>query len=145
MAALNFPSSPAVDQVYSANGWSWKWDGTTWVGAMQGSGYVDIPQNIQNGTYAFVLGDAGKHVYHTTGTAHTFTVPANSGTAFPIGTALTVITDSASGVVTIAITTDSMLFIGAGTTGSRLLAASGIATLVKVTSTRWTIGGTNIT
>jgi hypothetical protein len=30
MAALNFPTSPALNQVYTANGKSWKWDGTSW-------------------------------------------------------------------------------------------------------------------
>lgn len=31
MAALDFPTSPAVNDIYSANGKSWKWDGTSWV------------------------------------------------------------------------------------------------------------------
>ena len=30
MAALNFPSSPVTNQIYTANGKSWRWDGTTW-------------------------------------------------------------------------------------------------------------------
>jgi hypothetical protein len=30
MAALNFPTSPTPNQVYTANGKSWKWDGTSW-------------------------------------------------------------------------------------------------------------------
>ena len=31
--ALNFPTSPTLDQVYSFNGFSWRWDGTSWVTA----------------------------------------------------------------------------------------------------------------
>lgn len=31
MSALNFPSSPTLNQTYSANGKTWRWDGTTWV------------------------------------------------------------------------------------------------------------------
>lgn len=31
MAALNFPSSPTVNDVYSANGGTWTWDGVSWV------------------------------------------------------------------------------------------------------------------
>lgn len=31
MAALNFPSSPTLNQVYTANNRSWIWDGTSWV------------------------------------------------------------------------------------------------------------------
>jgi hypothetical protein len=30
MAALNFPTSPTLNQIYTANGKSWKWDGTAW-------------------------------------------------------------------------------------------------------------------
>ena len=30
MAALNFPTSPAPNQIYTANGKSWRWDGTSW-------------------------------------------------------------------------------------------------------------------
>jgi hypothetical protein len=30
MAALNFPTSPALNQVFTANGKSWRWDGIAW-------------------------------------------------------------------------------------------------------------------
>ena len=30
MAALDFPNSPVLDQVYTANGASFKWDGAVW-------------------------------------------------------------------------------------------------------------------
>ena len=30
MAALNFPSSPFTNEIYTANGKSWRWDGTSW-------------------------------------------------------------------------------------------------------------------
>jgi TolB-like protein len=29
--AINFPDSPTLNQVFSAGGRTWKWDGTTWV------------------------------------------------------------------------------------------------------------------
>lgn len=32
MAALDFPASPTVGQTYTANGGTWRWDGTSWVG-----------------------------------------------------------------------------------------------------------------
>jgi hypothetical protein len=31
MSALNFPANPTLNQVYTENGRSWQWDGTTWV------------------------------------------------------------------------------------------------------------------
>lgn len=30
MAALDFPSSPSIGQIYTANGHSWQWDGVSW-------------------------------------------------------------------------------------------------------------------
>lgn len=110
-------------------------------------GYLGIPQNSKSAAYTLVLADAGKHILHPSAdtTARTFTIPANSSVAFPIGTAVTFINQNAGGVITIAITTDTMRLAGPGTTGSRTLAANGIATAVKVTSTEWLISGTNLT
>jgi hypothetical protein len=110
-------------------------------------GYLGIPQNSQSTAYTLVLTDAGKHILHPSAdtTARTFTIPANSSVAFPVGTAVTFINQDGGGVITIAITTDTMRLAGAGTTGSRSLAANGIATAVKVTSTEWLISGTGLT
>lgn len=110
-------------------------------------GYRIIPQNSQSAAYTLVLGDSAYQIYHPGAdtTARTWTIPANSSVAYPIGTTITFINDTSAGVVTISITTDTMVLAGAGTTGSRTLAASGIATAVKMTSTRWMINGTGLT
>lgn len=110
-------------------------------------GFKNIPQNSQSAAYTLVAGDSGKQIFHPSAdtTARTFTIPANSSVPFPIGTAVTFINQNGAGVVTIAITTDTMRLAGAGTTGSRTLAANGIATAVKVTSTEWIISGTGLT
>lgn len=110
-------------------------------------GYLNIPQNSQSGAYTLVLADAGKHIYHPSAdtTARTFIIPANSSVAFPIGTPITFVNDTSAGAITIAITTDTLVLAGAGTTGSRTLASNGVATAIKVTSTRWIISGTNLT
>lgn len=110
-------------------------------------GYKNIPQNSKSAAYTLVAGDAGKHILHPTAdtTARTFTIPANASVAYPIGTALTFINQNTAGVVTIAITTDTMRLAGAGTTGSRTLAANGVATAIKITSTEWIISGTGLT
>lgn len=110
-------------------------------------GYLSIPQNSQSTAYTCVLADSGKHILHPSAdtTARTFTIPANASVAYPVGTAITFINQNAAGVVTIAITTDTMRLAGAGTTGSRTLAANGIATAIKLTSTEWMISGTGLT
>ncbi len=116
-------------------------DGTNAVGFRQ------IPQNSQSAAYTTVLADGGKHIYHPSAdtTARTFTIDSNANVAYPIGTTLTFVNDSSAGVVTIAITSDTLVLAGAGTTGSRTLAANGVATAIKVTSTRWQINGTGLT
>lgn len=109
--------------------------------------YGVMPQNSQSAAYTLLITDASKHIFHPSAdtTARIWTIPANASVAFPIGTTVTFINQNAGGVITIAITTDTMRLAGAGTTGSRTLAANGIATAVKVTSTEWIISGTGLT
>jgi hypothetical protein len=110
-------------------------------------GFRLIPQNSQSAAYTLVLADSGKHILHPSAdtTARTFTIPANSSVAFTIGTAVTFVNQNSAGVVTIAITTDTMRLAGAGTTGSRTLAANGVATAIKLTATEWIISGVGLT
>jgi hypothetical protein len=122
----------------------------TWASAGDATaniGYLNIPQNSVSAAYTLVLGDSGEHIFHPSAdtTARTWTIPANSSVAFPIGTAVTFINQNGAGVITIAITSDTMRLAGAGTTGNRTLAANGIATAIKVTSTEWIISGTGLT
>lgn len=106
-----------------------------------------VRQNSQSAAYTAVLTDGGKHLLHPSAdtTARVFTIPANSSVAYPIGTALTFVNQASAGVMTISITTDTMRLAGAGSTGSRTLAANGIATALKLTSTEWIISGTGLT
>ena len=109
--------------------------------------FSNIPQNSQGAAYTLVLTDGGKHIFHPSAdtTARIWTIPANASVAFPVGTAITFINQNSGGVITIAITTDTMRLAGAGTTGSRTLAANGVATAIKVTTTEWIISGTGLT
>ena len=115
--------------------------------AVDSIGTRGVVQNSQSADYTLVIGDAGKHILHPSAdtTARTFTIPANSSVAFAVGTVVSFINQDAGGVITIAITTDTMRLAGAGTTGSRTLAANGIATAIKLTSTEWLISGTGLT
>lgn len=114
----------------------------SWVPIIMGS----IPQNSQSAAYTMVLTDAGKHILHPSAdtTARTFTVPANASVAFPIGSVITIINQASAGVITLSITSDVMRWSPSGTTGSRSLAANGVATLVKLTATEWIVSGTGV-
>ena len=116
------------------------------VDGTNGVGYINIPQNSQSEAYTLVAADAGKHILHpsTDANARTFTIPANSSVAYPIGTAISFVNMTAQ-VVSIAITTDTMYLAGTGTTGTRSLAIYGTATALKINSTTWIISGAGLT
>jgi len=116
--------------------------GTTTTGT-SGFGYMGLPQNsATTGAYGIVAADAGTHIYSSA--TRTVTIPANGTIAMPIGSTLVFVAGSGA-TVTIAITTDTMYLAGLGTTGSRTLAAFGMATAVKITSTSWIISGNGLT
>ena len=104
-------------------------------------GYLGVPQNAQ-GTYTLVLSDAGKQIFTSTGNA-SWTIPSNAAVAFPIGTAITFVNQSAS-ACTISITSDTMYVVTSGVTGNRTLSAWGIATILKTSATTWMISGNTL-
>jgi len=110
-------------------------------------GYRGIPQiggAAKTTNYQLVVGDAGGHVYLTGSTTATVTIPASS-TAFPIGTTVSIINDSTV-AWSVTITTDVLQLAGTTTTTNpRTLAAGGVATCIKVTSTKWFISGAGVT
>jgi hypothetical protein len=104
-----------------------------------------MPQRSTAVSTILALTDAGRHIY-VTASSQTITIPANSGAnsvAFPIGTVVTIVNDSAS-TITIGITTDTLVQANSTNMGSRTLAAYGMATLLKVTATRWFISGNGV-
>jgi hypothetical protein len=109
-------------------------------------GFRNIPQISKSVAYTTVLADAGKHILHPTAdtTARTFTIDSNANVAYPVGTAITFINQAGAGVITLAITADTMTLAGVGTTGDRTLTANGIATAVKITTTDWLVSGVGL-
>lgn len=106
-------------------------------------GTGNIPQNSRSANYTCVSTDANKHIFHPSAdvTARTFTIPANTSVAYPVGTTLAFVNQNAAGAITISINTDTMRKHGEGTTGSRTLPANRIAVALKVTATEWLISG----
>jgi len=108
------------------------------------AGFRGIPLTTQDNTYTLVIGDSGKMVRHTSGSAHTWTIPPNSSVAYPIGTAV-VVRNIGSGAVTLAQGSGVTLRIaGASTTGNKTLAQWGMATLVQEATDVWVANGTGI-
>lgn len=104
-----------------------------------------LTQNSQSTAYVTVQGDANGMIYHPSSdnNPRTFTIAANGSVAYPIGTTLTFINEI--NTVTIGINTDTLVLSSSGSTGNRTLAANGVATAIKVGTTRWVIYGTGLT
>lgn len=126
-------------------------EGTVLTGHGASDPTFDFPHtviNSQSAAYGIILTDGGGTILHPTAdnNARTFTIPANGTIAMPVGTIITIVNQI--NTVSIAITTDTLtLFAGSGTatTGTRTLAAGGIATLLKVASTSWVVSGPGVT
>lgn len=106
-------------------------------------GYKGLPQNQRTSAYTLALADMGKHVYTTAG-AFAVTVPANSATAFPVGTAITIVNEDSVKTITPAGGV-TLILAGIGSTGTRTIAIGAVATLIKVQTDRWYISGAGIT
>ena len=108
-------------------------------------GFRNTPVNSQDEAYETVLADSGKTILHPVAddNARTFTIPANSSVAYPVGTVISFV--NLQNTVTIAITTDTMYLANDGDTGDRTLAEYGMASAMKVASTTWIISGSGLT
>ena len=84
--------------------------------------------------YTGVLADANTYIDFGTSTSKTFTIPANSSVAYPVGTCI--ILGKGSSALTVAITSDTLV-------GGNTVAATTAALLVKTAETVWI--GINLT
>jgi hypothetical protein len=100
----------------------------------------NIPQNSQTTSYVLVAGDAGKHVFTTSGV----TIPSG---VFSIGQAVSIYNNT-TGDITITQGSDVTLRqAGASGTGDRTLAQRGLATVLCVSGaagTEFVIGGAGL-
>lgn len=99
--------------------------------------------NSQSANYTTTIKDAGIVILHPAAdtSARTWTIDSNANVAYPIGTCLIFVNAHSAGVITIAITSDTLYFSAAGSTGSRTLAADGVAVAIKTAATTWEITG----
>lgn len=111
-------------------------------------GFLHVPQNPQNPatglSYVCTLDDAGKHIYTTT-SGTTLFIPVSSSVSYPLGTVLTFINGSAGNVTVGILGADTLQLVNAASTGSRTLATTGMATAIKITTTKWYISGQGLT
>lgn len=99
---------------------------------------VQFPQSIKTADYTLVLTDAGKQIFHpnSDGVIRTFTIPANSSVAFPIGTVMLFTADVGSPPIKVAINTDNLV-TGEGLTGTVTVPPNNSLMAIKVSATKW--------
>jgi hypothetical protein len=104
-----------------------------------------LPVNEQSATYTTVLSDTGGIILHpsTDNNPQTFTIDSNANVPYAVGTVISFINEA--NTLSIAITADTMTLAGGVLTGTRTLAAYGMATAVKTHPTAWVISGTGLT
>lgn len=97
-------------------------------------GYLGLPQLAKSGDFTLTMTEAGKQVYWSA--TATATIPANATVAYPIGTVMQLAVDSGH-TLTVAITSNTLIWLPSGSTGSRTVTGPGFLTIVKVTATSW--------
>lgn len=116
--------------------------GGTMTGAItfaSGQKYPQVPQNAKTAAYVLVASDAGMHISITTGG-----VTVNSG-VFSIGDIVTIFNNSSANQSIIQGTSVTLRLAGTATTGTRVLAQYGVATLLCVASNVFVVSGVGLT
>jgi hypothetical protein len=105
-------------------------------------GFRGVPLTTQNGNYTFVAADKGKGRMKTDTASYTYTVPAS---VFSPGDVLTIRNTGTAGTITIAPGPGLTMGLGGTTaTGSRTLAAGGIATVFFDTAIEVCVSGAGV-
>lgn len=101
-------------------------------------GYRGLPQVSFSAATNIIASHNGKTLLHPSSDTNnrTLTIQANGTLALEVGFAFEVINDSANDV-TLAITTDTLVQAGSGTTGSITIPQYGTCFVRKIASTRW--------
>lgn len=122
------------------------YDGSTWYCTTFEKSVIGSSEvNVQNGNYTTVLSDANDTISKESGgDGETFTIDSNANVAHVIGTFIGFNNDG-GGDLTIAITTDTLIWADDNSTGSRTIADGGYAVAHKVAATTWKIAGKQIT
>jgi len=122
-------------------------DGSTAWTSLAYAIFKNIPLRSVSANTTFTASDAGSWVLHPAAdtTARVFTIDSNANLPFEVGTTITIPNENGAGAITIAITSDTLVWSPSNATGSRTLASGWVATIFKITTTKWMITGTGLT
>jgi hypothetical protein len=111
-------------------------------------GYLGTPQNIQAASYTLALSDSGKQIFlNQSANTINITVPQNSSVPFPIGTIITVATNTTTTYTSNIINSGSSTLYLIPTATSRTaikISGYGAASLLKVATDTWYVTGVGV-
>ena len=111
--------------------------------AAGGIGYPYLPYTNFSANLSLTLAHVGGVLHPSADTNNrTVTIPANASIAFKVGTTIPIV--NLANTVTVAITTDTLLWAGTASSGSRTLSAPGKCVIEKVATTTWLISGAGL-
>ena len=102
-------------------------------------GFRTMPLS-SNSSGTLVLSDSAKFYYVVSGV----TVPLNSSVAFDIGTVITIVSNGTA-ITIVPASGVTLQLANSSSAGTRSLASTGIATLLKVAVNTWFVSGTGVT
>lgn len=142
--AIDFPSSPTTNQVYTYSGRSWIWNGAAWASVQANTIIYPSTPTFTSNAYTLVIDDAGKLLLASNGaTAGTVNIPTNASVAFPVGTQVS-ITQTGSGQLTIQAASSGTTTVnstGATATAPLLRVQYSSATCIKTDTDTWLVVG----
>lgn len=133
--AIDFPNSPAVADIFQAGASAW-----IYAGSSKWNLYSDSTTiiNTQTASYTPVLGDAGRIIEMSVGSANNFTVPLNSTVPYPIGTWIDVI-QTGTGQTTI-VATGGVTLLSSGSK-LKITGQYSAVSLIKRATDAWHVTG----
>lgn len=134
--AVDFPSSPTLNQSYTDGSRTWTYNGTGW--QVVTDGWKIIPQITKTSAYTIQRSDSGSHISITTGG---ITVPSG---VFSIGDCVSVYNNSTSNQTITQGASATLRQAGTTNTGNRTLAAYGFASILCVDTNVFIISGAGI-
>ncbi len=165
MASFDFPSTPSNGQSYTANGITYTFDGTAWkrnTGAVKGQkgeegtaatkgqkGEVGAGDKGQKGDEGFLANSGKTGSYTLVAADDQKLINTNSNVTVPSGVfsasdAVTIVNNSTSSISIVQASGVAMYYAGTSTTGTRVLAEKGIATIVCISSNNFIISGAGL-
>ena len=107
-------------------------------------GYRNIPQVSWSSNVTLALIDSGKHLYTTSGSNLSVTIPSNANVAFALGDSINLVNQSNS-IMDINLEAGvSMYLAGNSTSDVRTLSEYGLVTVTKVGTDTWFITGVGV-